>query len=104
MIEAMATGRPIVATNIDGYATVVRNGEEGILVPPRDSESLAEALVRLLNDEPLRRSMGEKGLLRAQEFSWDEIALRVVEYYREVLDRCGRSGALVSGGKSGGVS
>ncbi|OGO39448.1 MAG: glycosyl transferase family 1 [Chloroflexi bacterium RBG_16_57_8] len=86
LLEAMATGRPVVATNIDGYATVVTHGEQGLLVPPRDSHALAEALVKLLRDEPLRRRMGEKGLARAQEFSWDVVARRVVEYYRKMLN------------------
>ena len=104
LIEAMATGSPIVATNIDGYATVVRHGEEGLLVPPRDSKALGEALVGLLKDEPLRRRMGEKGILRSQQFSWDKIAIRVVDYYHEVLDRCENRGLSVpSHGKRGGA-
>ena len=105
LIEAMATGRPIVATNINGYATVVRNGQEGLLVPPRDSKSLAEALVKLLNDEPLRRAMGEKGIVRSRDFSWDEISVRVVDYYREVLERHERQVARdASAGQSAEVA
>ena len=106
LIEAMATGRPIVATNINGYATVVRNGEEGLLVPPKDSRSLSEALVKLLTDEPLRLAMGRKGLARSREFSWDEIAVKIVSYYQEVLDgreaRVGLSGS--AGRPRGGLS
>ncbi len=105
LIEAMATGRPIVATSIEGYETVVRSGEEGLLVPPKDSRSLAEALIRLLTDEPLRRAMGAKGLQRAREFSWDEIAVRIVDYYCEVLNR--RQARVVlptSGSENRGVS
>ncbi len=105
LIEAMATGRPIVATSIEGYATVVRNGEEGLLVPPKDSKSLAEALIKLLTDEPLRRTMGAKGLLRAREFSWDEIAVRIADYYREVLDRHeSRTALSASGTEKHGVT
>ena len=85
LIEAMATGRPIVATNIDGYTTVVTHGEEGLLVPPKDSDALAVALVKLLKDEPLRRRMSEKGIVRARDFSWDKIAVQVVDYYKQVL-------------------
>lgn len=89
LIEAMATGRPVVATAIDGYATVVNHGEEGLLVPPRNSGALAEALITVLRDEPLRRRMGEKAILRAKEFSWKEISVRVVQYYQEVLNAHG---------------
>lgn len=90
LIEAMATGIPIVATNIDGYATVVNNGEEGLLVPPRNSQSLAEALIRLLNDEDLRRRMGEKGLKRAHDFDWEKISQQVVTFYEQTLRKCGK--------------
>jgi phosphatidyl-myo-inositol alpha-mannosyltransferase len=85
LIEAMATGRPIVATNIDGYTTVVTHGEQGLLVPPKDSDALAAALIKLLKDEPLRRRMSEKGIVRARDFSWDKIAVQVVDYYKQVL-------------------
>jgi phosphatidylinositol alpha-mannosyltransferase len=86
LLEAMATGRPIVATNIDGYATVVTHGEQGLLVPPRDSHALTVALVSVLGDESLRKKMGERGLVRAQEFSWDVVARRVADYYRTLLN------------------
>jgi len=91
LIEAMAVGRPIVATNIEGYASVVTHGEQGLLVPPRNSHALAEALVALLNNQALRRQMGEKGILSAQEYSWDIIANKVVDYYRKILDEHGKT-------------
>ncbi len=91
LIEAMAVGRPIVATNIEGYASVVTHGEQGLLVPPRNSHALAEALITLLEDDKLRREMGEKGILKAQEFSWDNIANQVVDYYRKILSEHGKS-------------
>jgi phosphatidylinositol alpha-mannosyltransferase len=89
LVEAMATGRPVVATNIEGYASVVAHGEHGLLVPPRDAEALSSALLELLKDEGLRHTMGQKGILRARDFSWDVIARRVVEYYRKVLNGSG---------------
>jgi phosphatidylinositol alpha-mannosyltransferase len=91
LIEAMAVGRPVVATNIEGYASVVTHGEQGLLVPPRDSHKLAEALMTLLRDQPLRRRMGEKGIIRARDFSWDIIADQVVDYYRKILSEHGHS-------------
>lgn len=90
LIEAMACGIPIVTTNISGYATVVTHGEEGLLVPPRDIRSLSKALITLLNDEPLRRRLGEKGLLRAHDYSWNEISKRVIAFYEETLKKCGK--------------
>jgi phosphatidylinositol alpha-mannosyltransferase len=85
LVEAMAMGKPVVATNIDGYASVVTHGEEGLLVPPKDSEKLAEALLTLLKDKALRQKMGEKGRLTAQNYSWEQIAKRVSDYYLKAI-------------------
>ena len=62
LLDAMACGRPIVATTAGGIPEVVADGETGFLVPPRDHHAMADAIVRLLNDEALRRRMGEAGL------------------------------------------
>lgn len=85
LLEAMAAGRPIVASDIQGYRFVVNNGTQGLLTPPQDEQSLALALVRLLSDGELRAKMGEAGKLRAQEFSWDKVAGRVLTYYEKVI-------------------
>ena len=85
LLEAMAVGKPIVATNIDGYASVVTHGEEGLLVPPKDSRGLAQALISLMSDETLRQQMGAKGRLKAEEYSWEQVAQRVFDYYVRVL-------------------
>ena len=69
LLEAMAVGKPIVASNIEGYASVITHGVEGLLVPPKDTETLAQALISLLNDESLRQQMGAKGRLKAQDIA-----------------------------------
>jgi len=74
LVEAMALGKPVVATNIEGYASVVTHGEEGLLVPPCDAPRLAQALLSLMNNEALRQQMGAKGKLRAREYSWSMLA------------------------------
>ncbi|MDZ4246039.1 MAG: glycosyltransferase family 4 protein [Dehalococcoidia bacterium] len=86
LLEAMAVGTPIVATNIDGYTNVVTHGEEGLLVPPKDTGKLADALVSLLNNETLRRQMGDKGKAKAQEYGWERVARKVFDYYVTVLN------------------
>ncbi|MFX0199070.1 MAG: glycosyltransferase [Candidatus Hodarchaeota archaeon] len=58
IIEAMAAGLPVVATNVGGNLELIAHGDSGLLVPPKDEHSIAEAIVRLLNDEPLRLNMG----------------------------------------------
>jgi len=72
LLEAMASGTPIVATNIAGYATVVNSGVDGLLFPPCNSQELARAVGNLL----------ENGLLRQQLIhDWSQIAGRVLDYY-----------------------
>ena len=86
LLEAMAMGKPIVASDIDGYASVVTHGEEGWLVPPKDSRQLAQALLAVIRDEKLRQEMGEKGRLKAQKYSWELVAKQVADCYLKVLD------------------
>ena len=85
LLEAMAMGKPIVASNIDGYASLVTHGVEGLLVPPRDEEMLAQALITLMASESLRREMGARGRVKAADYSWEHIARRVLDYYVRVL-------------------
>ena len=94
LLEAMAVGKPIVASDIEGYASVMAHGVEGLLVPPKDKEKLAQALISLLTDESLRQQMGTKGRLKAAEHGWERIAQRVLDYYGEVLNKTrGSSGS-----------
>ena len=85
LIEAMAIGKPIVASNIDGYASVLTHGAEGLLVPPKDKKALAQALISLMTDESLRRQMGARGKLTAEGYNWKHIAQRILDYYIRVL-------------------
>ncbi len=85
LLEAMALGKPIVTTNIEGYAAVVTHGEDGLLVPPKDENSLAQALTSLMSNEKLRQEMGKKGKIKSQEYSWEKISQRLVDYYLSVL-------------------
>ena len=91
LLEAMASGKPIVATNIHGYRSVLEDGMQGLLVPPEDEVALASALERVLLNPELARKMGEAGLERAQQFSWDKVTARVIDYYRELLRAFPRS-------------
>jgi phosphatidylinositol alpha-mannosyltransferase len=87
----MATGKPIVASDIPGYAGLVTHGVEGLLVKPRDEQALMSALLNLLNDKPMREKMGEKGKLKARDYSWEVVAPKVMSYYQKLLqDRTGK--------------
>jgi len=60
LIEAMAAGKAVIATKVGGIPDVVEDGTTGLLVPPKDPKALAGAILRLLNDDDLRRSLGER--------------------------------------------
>ena len=85
--EAMACQLPVVVARAGALPEVIgKDGETGILVPPADSDTLATAIKRLLDDGALRRRMGEAGRKRVQEnFSWEQAAKKAVQVYEELL-------------------
>ncbi|MBV9121156.1 MAG: glycosyltransferase family 4 protein, partial [Chloroflexi bacterium] len=95
LLEAMACGRPIIASNIDGYREVVTNRREGLLVPVRDSDSLASALVELLASPSRRQELAEEGLRTVQEYSWDKVARHILDYISAVRERERRADGFV---------
>lgn len=97
LMEATACARPIVATDVPGCSLVVHHGKNGLLVPARDSKSLASAIDTLLKDKELRRRMGAAGRERAlREFSESHIAGQILHIYRQVLNQ-GKSSAFPVG-------
>jgi sugar transferase (PEP-CTERM/EpsH1 system associated) len=86
ILEAMATGLPVVATGVGGNAELVENGTTGALVPPRDPEALADVLARYVDDEGLRREQGLVGRARAEsEFGLDGMVSRYMRVYDGLL-------------------
>ena len=87
LLEAMAAGVPIVASDIHGFKRVVERNVQGLLVEPRNPRALAAALYALARDPDLRHEMGEAGRARAPEFSWDRVTEQIVDFYYETRDR-----------------
>ncbi len=85
LLEAMAAGTPIVASDIAGYRQVVESGCDGLLVPPEDEQALARGIIDLLGDPQRRAEMSECGKRKAAQFDWSIIAHRVLEYYGELI-------------------
>jgi len=85
LLEAMASGVPVIASDIPGYRTVVTNGEEGFLIRPKDPEALAKTILLLLNDERLREDMGARGRQKALRYSWASVAQQTEQYYFDVI-------------------
>ncbi|MGC8935052.1 MAG: glycosyltransferase family 4 protein [Thermoproteota archaeon] len=87
-LEAMATGKPVVASEVGGIPEVVKNGLTGKLVKPESPKELADALLELLSDEQKIRKIGYNARRVAEnEFSWEVIAKKTEEIYRKTLDK-----------------
>jgi glycosyltransferase involved in cell wall biosynthesis len=87
-LEAMAHGRPVVASGVGGLRDLVVDGETGILVPARDADALRAALERLLGDAGLRRRLGVAGRERARKhFSWDVVTEATLGAYADAVGR-----------------
>lgn len=85
VIEAMASGRPVIASRIGGLPELVSDGETGLLVPPGDPIALRGAIARLLADPDLAERMGQAGRRKAREFRTSNVIPRIERAYRQVL-------------------
>ena len=103
ILEAMSAGLPVVATCVGGNAEAVLDGETGLVVPPRDPRAMADALVQLIDDPPLRRRCGEAGRRRVRaEFDLDACVRRYDSLYAGLLTPPrSRSASDGRGGRSG---
>jgi phosphatidylinositol alpha-mannosyltransferase len=81
LIEAFAAGTPVIASAIAGYAEVVTDGADGVLVPPADPQRLAEELQRLHHEPARRDALGEAARASARRYAWPRIAAEVAEVY-----------------------
>jgi len=85
--EAMACGKPVVASNTSSLPEVVVDGKTGFLADPTRVDDFVEKILRLVRDPDLRREMGEKGRMHVlQNFSWDGASRKVLGVYQQVLD------------------
>ena len=87
LLEAMAAGAPVAATSIAGYASVIRHGHDGLLVPPKDEDALAAAIDTLVRDPSLRARLSANGVRTADAFRWERVAAKVMDFYAEFAPR-----------------
>jgi glycosyltransferase involved in cell wall biosynthesis len=85
VLEAMAAGLPIVATNVGGIPEFIVNAENGFLVEPKDPEQIAEKVCLLLGDDELRRRISENNKEKARDYSWENIIDRLEHVYTDAL-------------------
>ena len=84
---AHAVKKPVVATRVDGNAEVVRDGENGFLVPPRNPKELAEKVIYLLPHPEAARQMGESGYQEVGKYDYPLMVNRLEELYRQLIER-----------------
>jgi glycosyltransferase involved in cell wall biosynthesis len=85
IVEAMAMGKPVIASAVGGIPDLVVHGENGLLVPPADSEALAQAILDLYENPDKRESMGEAGKATAAEYGVDAMLLKIEDLYKACL-------------------
>ena len=98
VLEAWASGVPVVSTDVGGVPDLIHDRVDGLLVPPGDAEGMARAMLSLLKDADATRRSAEAGLASARRHSWPNVAPLLMAQYRRVLKRAPQSGytALVS--------
>jgi glycosyltransferase involved in cell wall biosynthesis len=82
VLEAMACGVPVLTSNSTALAEVA--GDAAVLADPQDARVLGEAMIRALEDEPLRAALRVKGFARAKQFSWEQAAVKTIALYGEL--------------------
>ncbi len=86
LLEAMACKKPIIATNIGGIPEIIDNNKNGLLVPPKDSKALAEAIIKILKNPKLARQMGEEGYKKVKKnFTWGIQSKKMDKIIQEIL-------------------
>jgi phosphatidyl-myo-inositol alpha-mannosyltransferase len=85
LVEAMAAGLPVIASDIPGYRAVLAEGTAGVLVPPDDPDALEKALFTVLGNAGLRDDLEASGLARAERYSWDRLIGQVMEAYSQAI-------------------
>jgi phosphatidylinositol alpha-mannosyltransferase len=83
LLEALASGLPVVATEVPGYMSVLEPGRDSITVPPKNWRELAASLVILARDPELRARLAEYGLQKSTRYSWEAVASEVIDVYLE---------------------
>lgn len=85
LTEAMATGKPVIASNIPGYSDVIEDNTNGVLFNVNDTQDIADKIVTVLENRQFQKELSKNARTRALQFSWRTVARQVLSYYRELL-------------------
>jgi D-inositol-3-phosphate glycosyltransferase len=84
-LEALASGRPVIATNAGGPATIITHGVDGLLTAPDDAAQLAENLTLILTNAHFAHQLGVAGRARAERYGWSNIGCDILDVYRSLI-------------------
>lgn len=87
LLEALASGVPVVSTDVGGVSFIVEHGVTALLVPPQDPAAMAQAVLRVLTEPGLAHRLSANGLAEVQRYTWERVAPRLAEVYRAAIDR-----------------
>jgi glycosyltransferase involved in cell wall biosynthesis len=85
ILEALASGVPVVSTNVGGIPYLVKQGETALQVSPGDDEGMAAAVISLLKDRGLAEDLSREGLNEIQQYTWPKVKEKLLEMYHSVL-------------------
>ena len=86
LLEAMASGLPIITTNVGGIPEIIEDEMNGYLVCPKDHDQLADRIITLLQNDSLRQSISYNNLKKARSFSWNNVSEKVEKAYKRVIN------------------
>jgi glycosyltransferase involved in cell wall biosynthesis len=89
LVEAMAAGKPVIGTRVGGIPDLVKDGYNGFLVEPGEVSGLAQAIHKLVGDEDLRKTMGERGMAMAPAYSVEKMIEKIDKLYKSLLKSIG---------------
>jgi glycosyltransferase involved in cell wall biosynthesis len=92
LVEAMAAGLPIVASRVGGIPDLIKDGQNGLLVPPKDASALENAISTLFEDKEKRKRMGEAGTKMCRQYSAEAMVAQIDNLYKKLLERYAHNG------------
>jgi glycosyltransferase involved in cell wall biosynthesis len=84
ILEAYASSTPVIASNVGGIPELIANGKTGLLVPPKNPQELAEAVLKVLQNKNMSSRLGKNGRKKAEHFSWESITKKIEKIYLSI--------------------
>lgn len=87
LLEALSSGKPVIASDIPGYRTVIKDGYNGVLVPPRKPSAITDAVLRITKDDRLKKRLIDNGLQSVKKYSWKNVSLMIEDFYYKTIKK-----------------